>query len=60
MTKDKTITKLCAEKLRHNDRKEERLKDEKPNWTSKNYYRVIDKCKGHQCNFIRAASRAYK
>jgi hypothetical protein len=24
-----------------------RLKDEKPNQTLKNYYRVIDKCKGH-------------
>jgi hypothetical protein len=40
--------------------KRNRLKDEKPNWTSKNYYRVVDKCKGHQCNFTRAASCAYK
>ena len=30
-TKDKTITKLCAEELRHNDGKGNRLKDEKPN-----------------------------
>jgi hypothetical protein len=29
--KDKTITKLCAEELRHNDGKGNRLKDEKPN-----------------------------
>jgi hypothetical protein len=27
-----------------------RLKDEKANQTSKNYYRVISKCKGHECN----------
>jgi hypothetical protein len=24
------------------------------------YYRDISKCKGHKCNFTRAASRAYK
>jgi hypothetical protein len=37
-----------------------RLKDEKENWTSKNYYRVISKYKGHECNFTWAASLAYK
>jgi hypothetical protein len=29
-TKDKMITKLCAEELRHNGGKGNRLKDEKP------------------------------
>jgi hypothetical protein len=33
-----------------------RLKDEKANQTSKNYYRVISKCKGHDCNSTWAAS----
>jgi hypothetical protein len=47
MTKDETITKLCAEELRHDSRKGNRLKDKKPNQPSKNYYRVIDKSKGH-------------
>jgi hypothetical protein len=37
-----------------------RLKDEKTNYTSKNYYRVIDKCKGHERNSTWAAFLAYK
>jgi hypothetical protein len=37
-----------------------RLKDEKENQTSKNYYRVISKCKGHECNSTWDASLAYK
>jgi hypothetical protein len=31
MTKDKVITKLCAEKLRRDNKKGNRLKDEKAN-----------------------------
>jgi hypothetical protein len=37
-----------------------RLKDEKANYTSKDYYRVIDKYKGYECNSTWAASLAYK
>jgi hypothetical protein len=37
-----------------------RLKREKAIQTSMDYYRVISKCKGHECNFTWAASRAYK
>jgi uncharacterized protein YaaR (DUF327 family) len=37
-----------------------RLKDEKANQTSKNYYRVINKYKGHECNSTWVASLAYK
>jgi hypothetical protein len=39
--------KLCVEELRENGEKGNRLKDEKPDQTSKNYHRVIDKRKGH-------------
>ena len=35
-------------------------KDEKAIQTSIDYYRIIIKCKGHECNFVWAASRAYK
>jgi hypothetical protein len=38
--------KLCVEELRNSGGKGNRLKDEKPDWTSKNYHRVIDKCEG--------------
>ena len=37
-----------------------RLKDEKAIRTSMDYYRVIVRCKGHKCNFVRAVSRVYK
>jgi hypothetical protein len=37
-----------------------RLKREKAIQTSMDYYRVISKCKGHECNFTWAAFRAYK
>jgi hypothetical protein len=60
MTKDKVITKLCAGKLRHDNRKRNQLKKEKAIQTSMDYYRVISKCKGHGCNFTWAASHAYK
>jgi hypothetical protein len=52
--------KLCAEELQHDSRKGSRLKKEKAIQTSMGYYRVISKCKGHECNFTWAASRAYK
>jgi hypothetical protein len=52
--------KLCAEDLRHDSRKGNRLKKEKAIQTSIGYYRVISKCKGHGCNFTWAASCAYK
>jgi hypothetical protein len=59
-TKDNTKPKLCAGRLRHDSRKGNRLRDEKAILTSMEYYRVISKCKGHECNFTRAASCAYK
>jgi putative component of membrane protein insertase Oxa1/YidC/SpoIIIJ protein YidD len=31
----------------------------RPRWITI-YYRVISKCKGHECNFTWAASHAYK
>jgi hypothetical protein len=37
-----------------------RLKREKAIQTTMDYYRVISKCKGHECNFTWAVSRAYK
>ena len=52
--------KLCVEELRENGGKGNRLKDEKAIQTSIDYYRVIIKCKGHECNFVRAVSRVYK
>jgi hypothetical protein len=60
MTKDKMITKLCAENFGMAAEKGNRLKDEKAIQTSMGYYRVISKCKGHGCNFTWAAFRAYK
>jgi hypothetical protein len=39
--------KLCVEELRNSGGKGNRIKDEKPDWTSKDYHRVIDKCEGH-------------
>jgi hypothetical protein len=52
--------KLCARDLRHDGRKGNQLKKENAIQTSIGYYKVISKCKGHECNFIWAASRAYK
>jgi hypothetical protein len=59
-TKVGTESKLCAEELRHDSRKGNRLKKEKAIQTSMGYYRVISKCKRHGCNFTWAMSRAYK
>jgi hypothetical protein len=52
--------KLCAGDLRRDGRKGNRLKNEKAIQTSMDYYKVITKCKGHECNFAWVASRAYK
>jgi hypothetical protein len=59
-TKVGAETKLCARKLQHDIRKGNRLKKEKAIQTSMSHYRAISKCKGHECNFTWAASRAYK
>jgi hypothetical protein len=52
--------KLCAGDLRRDGRKGNRLKREKAIQTLMDYYRVISKCKGHECNFTWAVSHAYK
>jgi hypothetical protein len=52
--------KLCAGDLRCDGRKGNRLKKEKAIQTSMDYYKVISKCKGHECNFTWVASHAYK
>ena len=59
-TKVDTEPKVRAGKLRRDSKEWNRLKDEKAIQTSIDYYRVIIKCKGHECNFVRAVSRAYK
>jgi hypothetical protein len=59
-TKVDTEPKVRAGKLRRNSKEWNRLKDEKAIQTSIDYYRVIIKCKGHECNFVRAVSRVYK
>jgi hypothetical protein len=59
-TKVDTKPKVRAEKLRRNSKEWNRLKDEKTIQTSIDFYRIIIKCKGHECNFVRAVSRAYK
>jgi hypothetical protein len=59
-TKDDTEPKVWAGKLRRDSKEWNRLKDEKAIQTSIDYYRIIIKCKGHECNFVRAVSRAYK
>jgi hypothetical protein len=58
--KDGAEPKLCVGELRRDSKKRNRLKREKAIWTPMDYYRVISKCKGHECNFTWAASRAYK
>ena len=55
-----TTPKMWAGKLRRGSRKCNRLKDEKAIQTSVDYCRIITKCKGHECNFVWAVSRAYK
>ena len=60
MTKVDVALKLCAKELRLNGGKRNRLKREKAIQTSIDYYRVIVRCKGHECNFVRAVSRVYK
>jgi hypothetical protein len=52
--------KLCAGDPRRDGRKGNRLEREKAIQTLMDYYRVISKCKGRECNFTWAASRAYK
>jgi hypothetical protein len=47
MTKDETITKLVQRSFGMTAERGNRLKDEKPSQPSKNYYRLIDKSKGH-------------
>jgi hypothetical protein len=59
-TKVDSEPKVRAEKLRCDSKEWNRLKDEKAIQTSIDYYRVIIKCKGHECNFVRAVSRVYK
>ena len=59
-TKVDTEPKVRAGKLRRDSKEWKRLKDEKAIQTSIDYYKVIIKCKGHECNFIRAVSRVYK
>jgi hypothetical protein len=59
-TKVDTEPKVRVGKLRRNSKEWNRLKDEKAIQTSIDYYRVIIKCKGHKCNFVRALSRVYK
>jgi hypothetical protein len=59
-TKVDTEPKVRAGKLRRDSKEWNRLKDEKAIQTSIDYYRIIIKCKGHVCNFVRAVSRAYK
>ena len=59
-TKVYTEPKVRAGKLRRYSKEWNRLKDEKAIQTSIDYYRVIIKYKGHECNFVRAVSRVYK
>ena len=59
-TKVDTEPKVRAGKLRRDSKEWNRLKDEKAIQTSIDYYRVIIKCKGHECNFVRAVSHVYK
>jgi hypothetical protein len=59
-TKVDSEPKVRAGKLRRDSKEWNRLKDEKAIQTSIGYYRVIIKCKGHECNFVRAVSRVYK
>jgi hypothetical protein len=59
-TKVDTEPKVRAGKLRRDSKEWNRLKDEKAIQTSIDYYRVTIKCKGHECNFVRAVSRVYK
>jgi hypothetical protein len=55
-----TAPKVRAGKLRRDSKEWNRLKDEKAIQTSIDYYRIIIKCEGHECNFVWAVSRAYK
>jgi hypothetical protein len=59
-TKVDTEPKVRAEKLRRDSKEWNRLKDEKAIQTSTDCYRIVIKYKGHECNFVRAVSRAYK
>jgi hypothetical protein len=59
-TKVDTEPKVQTGKLRRDSKEWNRLKDEKAIQTSTDYYRIVIKCRGHECNFVRAVSRTYK
>jgi hypothetical protein len=59
-TKLDTEPKVLNRKASAQQQRMNRLKDEKAIQTSIDYHRVIIKCKGHECNFVRAVSRVYK
>ena len=59
-TKVDAVPKLDARELRLNGRKRNRLKEEKTNRPMVICVMIVTSCRGHKCNFDRAASRAYK
>jgi hypothetical protein len=59
-TKLDTEPKVLSKKALAYQQRVNRLKDEKAIQTSIDYYSVIIKCKGHECNFVRAVSLVYK
>jgi hypothetical protein len=59
-TKLDTEPKVLSRKASAQQQRVNRLKDEKAIQTSIDYYSVIIKCKGHECNFVRAVSLVYK
>ena len=60
VTKVVVAPKLCEGSFGSIAGKGNRLKREKAIQTMMDYYKVISKCKGHECNFTWVASRAYK
>jgi hypothetical protein len=59
-TKVESVPKLYAGKLRLSSRKRNRPKEEKTDQSMIVCVMFIVICWGHECNFDRAASRAYK
>jgi hypothetical protein len=59
-TKVDAVLKLRARVLWLNDRKRNRLKEEKIDRPMIICVMTLTSCKGHKCNFDRAASCAYK
>jgi hypothetical protein len=59
-TKLDTEPKVLSRKASAQQQRVNRLKDEKAIQTPIDYHRVIIKCKGHECNFVRVVSRVYK